>query len=95
MTRILLFASLAAGLLIGCGEDRKVAEEPTARQEPSAAVPAPAPEPGAHVVEIRAVGKTFEGPAEIPAGWTTSVTGNEVRITPSPTACTGVPIGAA
>jgi len=71
MTRILLFASLAAGLLIGCGEDRKVAEEPTARQEPSAAVPAPAPEPGAHVVEIRAVGKTFEGPAAIPAGWTT------------------------
>jgi hypothetical protein len=35
--------------------------------EPSATTPAARP----HVVEIRAVGKTFQGPSEIPSGWTT------------------------
>jgi len=54
------------------------AAEPAAKPE-SAAQPAatakaePTPAAGAqpYVVEIRAVGKTFEGPAEIPSGWTT------------------------
>ena len=56
---------LVAGLLLlqGCGEGQHAAEEPAAAPEAS--------EPQANVVEIRAIGKTFEGPSEIPSGWTT------------------------
>ena len=65
MRQFLRIASLFAGLLVlqGCGEGQQAAEEPAAAPEAS--------EPQAHVVEIRAVGKTFEGPSEIPSGWTT------------------------
>jgi hypothetical protein len=71
MTRTILFALLTSGLLMGCGEDRNTAAEDVDRQEAPAAVKAPPAEPPAQVVEIRAVGKTFQGPTEIPAGWTT------------------------
>ena len=71
MTRTILFALLSAGLLVGCGDDRNTAEEAAVQQEPPATVTAPPAEPQAQVVEIRAVGKTFQGPTEIPAGWTT------------------------
>jgi len=57
-------------LLPGCSRERDPAKEPATQQSPAAAA-ATAPQTTAHVVEIRAVGKTFEGPSEIPAGWTT------------------------
>lgn len=49
------------------------AEPESAAQPAAAAQPesTPAPEAKPYVVEIRAVGKTFEGPSEIPSGWTT------------------------
>jgi len=53
-------------LLLGCGQEQQVTGQTVVNDEP-AAMPAPA----ANVVEIRAVGKTFEGPSEIPSGWTT------------------------
>jgi uncharacterized cupredoxin-like copper-binding protein len=65
MARIPGLAAIAVGLLLlqGCGEDRSTTKTaPAAEPQPLAAP---------HVVEIRAVGKTFEGPAEIAAGWTT------------------------
>jgi len=73
MTRMITFATLAVALMLlqGCGEDRKANEEAAVREKPPAATPATPPEPESQVIEIRAVGKTFEGPAEIPAGWTT------------------------
>jgi hypothetical protein len=69
---MLVFVALAAGpfLLQGCGEERKATEEVAAKPQ-STTIPAPPPEPQPHVVEFRAVGKTFQGPSEIPAGWTT------------------------
>ncbi|MCW8873878.1 MAG: hypothetical protein OQK01_14795 [Xanthomonadales bacterium] len=72
MNRMLVFVALAAGpfLLQGCGEERKATEEVAAKPQ-STTIPAPPPEPQPHVVEFRAVGKTFQGPSEIPAGWTT------------------------
>ena len=55
-------AALAAGLFLlqGCDQGPKVEEE---------AALAPVAQP--NVVEIRAVGMTFEGSSEIPSGWTT------------------------
>ncbi len=51
-------------LLVGCGDRPKVPDEADATAAaPSGARP--------YVVEIRAVGKTFEGPGKIPSGWTT------------------------
>lgn len=76
MTRNLQFAVIATGLLLlqACGDNREAAgEAPAARPTAASAEPTTetrAPEP-AQVVEIRAVGKTFEGPTEIAAGWTT------------------------
>ena len=60
MRRLLKIAATVAALslLHGCGQ------EPAQQEQASA-------EPGPHVVEIRAVGKTFEGPTQIPSGWTT------------------------
>jgi hypothetical protein len=65
------FVVLAAVLflLLGCSEDGKAPAETDAQQEPAAATAAPEPQP--FVVEITAVGKTFQGPVEIPSGWTT------------------------
>ena len=73
MTDILKFAALAAVvvLLQSCGKAPEPAEEAAVPEPPPAAEPAPPPEPEPYVVEIRAVGKTFQGPSEIPSGWIT------------------------
>ena len=73
MSRIIDVAVLAAVLLLlqSCGKAPEPVDEAAVQAPPAAAEPAPAPEPQAHVVEIRAVGKTFQGPAEIPSGWVT------------------------
>ena len=62
MNKISALAALAAGLFLlqGCDQEQKVKEE---------AATAPVAQP--NVVEIRAVGMTFEGSSEIPSGWTT------------------------
>ena len=51
-------------LLVGCGDRPKGPDEAAAT---AAALSGPQP----YVVEIRAVGKTFEGQGKIPSGWTT------------------------
>ena len=62
MNKTSALAALAAGLFLlqGCDQGPKVKEE-------TATVPVAQP----NVVEIRAVGMTFEGSSEIPSGWTT------------------------
>jgi hypothetical protein len=72
MNRMLVFVALAAGSVVvqGCGEERKSTEAVPAQPQ-ATTIPAPAPKPQPHVVEFRAVGKTFQGPSEIPAGWAT------------------------
>ncbi len=62
MNKTSALAALAAGLFLlqGCDQGPKVKEE---------AATAPVAQP--NVVEIRAVGMTFVGSSEIPAGWTT------------------------
>lgn len=62
MNKILSLAVLVTGLLLlkACDQEPKVEEE---------AAVAPVAQP--NVVEIRAVGMTFEGASEIPSGWTT------------------------
>jgi hypothetical protein len=72
MNEMLKCAVLAAGLfvLLGCSEERNATEEVAVKPQ-AASTAAPPPEPQPRVVEFRAVGKTFEGPSEIPAGWTT------------------------
>jgi hypothetical protein len=62
MNKISALAALAAGLFLlhGCDQGPKVEEEDAI---------APVAQP--NVVEIRAVGMTFEGSSEIPSGWTT------------------------
>jgi hypothetical protein len=62
VNKTIALAALVAGsiLLQGCDSGSKVEEE---------GVIAPVAEP--NVVEIRAVGMTFEGSSEIPSGWTT------------------------
>jgi hypothetical protein len=69
MTRALTTAGCVAALLLlqGCGQDRQPAEKAASQPETAAAM---AP-PEANVVELRAVGMTFEGPSQIPSGWTT------------------------
>lgn len=64
MTRGLTTAAIIAALLMlqGCGQREEIAGKVNAKSEPAER---------AQVVEIRAIGKTFEGPAEIPSGWTT------------------------
>jgi hypothetical protein len=61
---------LGLALLAGCGQEPQpvhgTAEEPA----PTTTI-APAPDREPYIVELRAVGKTFQGPAEIPSGWTT------------------------
>lgn len=60
-------AAIGLSLLQGCGSDHETAGPISAEKKPDAAAAA-AP---AGVVQITAVGMTFEGPAEIPSGWTT------------------------
>lgn len=68
-----ILAALTVGLFLlpGCGQEQQVTEQSAVEQKPDAATPTPETEPVPNVVEIRAVGKTFEGPSEIPSGWTT------------------------
>jgi hypothetical protein len=68
MTRTLTTAGCVAALLLqGCGQGRQPAEQAASQPEPAAAMATPE----ANVVELRAVGMTFEGPSQIPSGWTT------------------------
>jgi hypothetical protein len=55
-------------LSAGCGKQEGPLQEAAA---PVPEAPATASAPQAYVVELRAVGKTFQGPSEIPSGWTT------------------------
>jgi len=75
MSNLLKYGILATGLLLlqACSEERRPAEEAAATREPPATTAAPArePQPQPRVVEILAVGKTFQGPSKIPSGWTT------------------------
>lgn len=54
-------------LLQGCGQDRGTADSRSTTTAPDAVTATSS----AQMVQIRAVGKTFEGPAEIRSGWTT------------------------
>ncbi|MGD8580495.1 MAG: hypothetical protein PVI46_14265, partial [Lysobacterales bacterium] len=73
MRTIFRFIALISVLLLlqGCGKEEKAAAPAAVTQAPPAAEPAPPPEPQPYVVELHAVGKKFEGPSEIPSGWTT------------------------
>jgi hypothetical protein len=64
VTREITAAAILAALFMlqGCSQKNEISGKEAAGNEP--ALPA-------HVVEIRAVGMTFEGPSEIPSGWTT------------------------
>lgn len=64
-----IFAALAAGLILlgGCGKQPETTGA-SGEGQPATDVQAA---PQTHVVEVRAVGMTFEGPSEIPSGWTT------------------------
>jgi hypothetical protein len=73
MTRLSILAALAIciSLLPGCSDEQQTGKRTTQNQEPAATAPEPEVQQKPNVVEIRAVGKTFEGPSEIPSGWTT------------------------
>lgn len=73
MNNALQLAALTASLLVlqGCSEERTPTETPADTQEPTTNQPAPESAATPEVVEITAIGKTFQGPAEIPSGWTT------------------------
>jgi hypothetical protein len=64
VTREITAAAILAALFMlqGCSQKGDISGKEAAGHEPA---------PPAHVVEIRAVGMTFEGPSEIPSGWTT------------------------
>ena len=64
MTKEFTAAAILAALFMlqGCSQKREISGNEAGGNEPA---------PPAHVVEIRAVGMTFEGPSEIPSGWTT------------------------
>ncbi|MEJ2402180.1 MAG: hypothetical protein P8Y52_12420 [Xanthomonadales bacterium] len=64
--------SLGLILLTACGGEPPPPERTAEEAAPATTVaPAPEPPPQPQVVELRAVGMTFEGPTEIPSGWTT------------------------
>jgi len=69
MIRLPTLTLLAASILLlsACGKEQQAAQEAAPASQ---AVPTK-PTPQSQVVEIRAVGKTFEAPGEIPSGWTT------------------------
>ncbi|MGA9572467.1 MAG: hypothetical protein WBS20_00825, partial [Lysobacterales bacterium] len=69
MNKPFIIALMTASLflLADCEQEQQAVREAAPVKETVATAPAPHP----HVVEIRAVGKTFQGPQEIPSGWTT------------------------
>ncbi|TNE58192.1 MAG: hypothetical protein EP340_06405 [Alphaproteobacteria bacterium] len=70
--RLSLLVSASALILSACGEGKK--EEETAVISPAATedmTSAVVEAPGPNVLEIEAVGMSFEGPSEVPSGWTT------------------------
>jgi len=72
MSRIWKLAAVSALLLLLQGCRREQAPEPDSavRDQPaSGSAPVTGPQP--YIVEIRALGKTFEGAGEIPSGWIT------------------------
>jgi hypothetical protein len=73
MNKLTVMAAVAAGILLlpGCAPEPESADQAAAEPIPAIETPVPAHDPQPYVVEIRAVGKTFEGPAEILSGWTT------------------------
>ena len=67
-----VFLSLGLLTLAGCGREPTPLDQPaTPKAAETVAEAAPEPAPKPYVVELRAVGMTFEGRREIPAGWTT------------------------
>ena len=72
ISRSVAFAACLS-LLTACGETSGPEIQQSAEEAAPATTVAPAPEPAAqpNVVELKAVGMTFEGPTEIPSGWTT------------------------
>jgi hypothetical protein len=68
---MIMLSALAAFLLSGCSDERPPVARTAAEPAAPATEPAATPPAEPYVVEIRAVGKTFQGPAEIPSGWTT------------------------
>jgi len=73
MNRLSILAALAisAALLPGCKDEQQVATPTDQSQKAAVTAPEVEAQQEANVVELRAVGKTFEGPSEIPSGWTT------------------------
>jgi len=74
ITSLLIRSTACVGFLVllaACG--REPAPTPEAAGQPTTVTAAGAPEPESqpYVVDLRAVGMTFEGPTEIPSGWTT------------------------
>jgi hypothetical protein len=69
MIRLPIFTLITAGILLltACGKEQQAARQaaPVSQAAPAASGPQ------SQIVEIRAVGKTFEAPGEIKAGWTT------------------------
>jgi hypothetical protein len=63
MTREFATAMIVVALLLqGCSQENSNPGGASAMREPAEHAP---------IVEIRAIGKTFQGPSEIPSGWTT------------------------
>jgi len=61
--RVVIF-TVCVLIQAGCGGGQSSDEIQVSAEDQSA-------QPAPYVVEIRAVGKSFEGPSEIPSGWTT------------------------
>ena len=71
---LMIRTAAAAGLLLllaACGREPAQPPSVAAETPTPVAAEAPAPQPQPYVVDLRAVGMTFEGPSEIPSGWTT------------------------
>ncbi len=58
-------------LLAACNREPAPTPEAAGQTMTTTATGTPEPASQAYVVELRAVGMTFEGPTEIPSGWTT------------------------
>ncbi len=64
---VLTFLTVSILLLTACNKEQQAAQEAAPVKQEITTTTKPQPQ----VVEIRAVGKTFEAPKEIPSGWTT------------------------